>query len=125
MGVCQRIGWTGVCQKLAPSATCDRMFMRPTNVKYALSCSLVQYRPPDDNISTLYHLRPKRGRLPQSHNAQPPRGVRDGPRGSRLAAPYIQRSRGLVGYVTCRSSGTDGPYSEYVRMTSPQRCLLW
>jgi len=37
MGVCQRVGWTGVCQKLAPSATCDRMFMRPINVKYALS----------------------------------------------------------------------------------------
>jgi len=43
MGVCQRVGWTGVCQKLAPSATCDRMFMRPINVKYALSNIRFQY----------------------------------------------------------------------------------
>jgi len=44
LDVCQRVGWTCVCQKLTPSATCNRMFMRLTNVKYALSTFLQDWR---------------------------------------------------------------------------------
>ena len=37
LDVFQRVEWARICQKLAPSATYNRMFMRPTNVKYAVS----------------------------------------------------------------------------------------